>query len=98
MPGGPREDQFQEVGRGGVGRDPGEGKSCGFISSGLVREGEQTRDGPSDRYKSHIMETTGSEGGVWPAGGQVHRLAPSADAVKGVSRQHLARLSVPCPP
>lgn len=32
--------------RGGVGRDPEEGESCGFISSSLVREGEQTRDGP----------------------------------------------------
>lgn len=52
-----------------MGRDPEEGESCGFISSGLVREGEQTRDGPSGRYKSYIMETTGSEGGVWPAGG-----------------------------
>lgn len=98
MPGDPREYQFQEVRRGGVGRDPGEGESCGFISSGLVREGEQTRDGPSGRYKSHIVETTGSEGGAWPAGGQVHSLAPSADAAKGVSRQHLARLSVPRPP
>lgn len=98
MPGGPKEDQFQEVRRGGVGRDPEEGESCGFISSSLVREGEQTRDGPSGRYKSYIMETTGSEGGVWPAGGQVHRLTPSADAAKGVSRQYLARFPVLRPP
>lgn len=79
-----------------AGEGPGAGESCGLISSGLIGEGGQTRNGPSGRCKSHIMETTGSEAGTWPAGGQVRRLARSAVVAPGVSGHHASQTS--CPP
>lgn len=81
--------------RRGLGRDPGRVSHVG-ISSGLIGEGGQTRNGPSGRCKSHIMETTGSEAGTWPAGGQVRRLARSAVVAAGVSGHHASQTS--CPP